>query len=140
MPPGIRLRLTTTSLNSTVKCAGRRVARPPGLCKRRSPQCARSDDEAESLAVRTKSPDFILGTLPKISLRFPHRAGGLLDMCVIDVEPTQPEPFALANRSPRIVIAGIKGSDWGEAHHLFINRRSLSLISKLVKVLKKIDF
>jgi hypothetical protein len=81
-----------------------------------------------------KSPDFIHGTLTKIPLRFPHRAGCLLNMCVTDAEPTQPEPFALANRSPRIFIAGIKGSDWGEAHHLFTNRSTLNLISKLVKV------
>jgi hypothetical protein len=58
--------------------------------------------------------------------------GCLLDMCVTDGELTQPEPSTVANRSPRIFITIEWGSSWGDSHHLSINRRSRTLIFKII--------
>jgi hypothetical protein len=46
-------------------------------------------------------------------------------------EFTQPKPLTLANRSPRIFSAGLRGWGWSEARHLFTNRNPRALISKL---------
>jgi hypothetical protein len=49
-------------------------------------------------------------------------------------EFTQSKPLTLANRSPRIFIAGLRGWGWSEARHLFTNRNPRALISKLSKL------
>jgi hypothetical protein len=46
---------------------------------------------------------------------------------------TQPKPATLANRSPRIFIAGLRGWGWSEVRHLFTNRSPRALISKLAE-------
>lgn len=89
------------------------------------------------MARRKRPPGLEIRAIADVPPRFPHRAGGLLGSHIsqpdlaggINGEPTQTEPAILANRSPRIFIAAMRGWGWSESRHLLPNRSPLTLIS-----------
>jgi hypothetical protein len=100
------------------------------------------------VAWRKRPPGLEIRAFADVPPRFPHRAGGLLGFHISqpdiaggkDSELTRPEPLILANRSPRIFIAGMRGWGWCESRHLLPNRTQSILISKLSENFLKTDF